>query len=165
MNVDVMRQQVFEGEVPAMFLNATDPVGGADGSTWLVLPGTHQVQKYDPSGDKTLAVELDEPGFEDIKEAWREDALADGQMGVPALAFLLHAQEVEGGLWVLANTMDEAFARLVNVSPTGETRSIQVNGVQGARRFAIDESTGWVYFYIEDTAEVIRVPFERYLHE
>ena len=164
-NVDVMREQIRDGEIPAMFLNATEAVGSADGSTWLVLPGTHQVLRYEPSGEKTLAVELDEPGFEAVEEAWREEASADGQMGVPALAFLLHAQEVEGNLWVLANTVDESFARLVSVSPAGDTRSVQVNGVQGARRFAIDESTGWVYFYVEDTAEIIRVAFEPELYE
>lgn len=156
-----MRAQILEGEIPAMMLNAADAVVGTDGAVWLLLSATAQIERYDPDGSPAFQLTLHEREFGAIREAWiKRNAEMDG-FSVASLRHILAAREVGGDLWVLTNTEGHEVIRMVILSPEGHVRKRLVfPHVKGADNFVVDESQGWVYFYMPDEAMVVRVALD-----
>ena len=157
-NMVELREQILEGEVPALLLNAASAVVGRDGSVWLTVAAAARVERYAPDGERLFRTELAEPEFPAVRAAWIERAAEMETPGVPGLNYLLRAREVGGDLWVLTHTGGEAGAKIVVVSPRGDVeRRLRFPLLEGASNFAVDEERGRIYFYLSDTAEVVGV--------
>jgi hypothetical protein len=157
-NMAELRAQVLEGEVPGILLNSASPVAGDDGGVWLVMSAARQVERYDAQGERTFRVTVDEPEFEEVRAAWIEQNRQLDVGNLAGLSYLLSAREVGGDLWVLTHVGERGGARVVVFSTEGDVRQrLEFTRVNGAGNFAVDEERGWVYFYLPDTAEVVRV--------
>lgn len=160
-NMAELRAQVLEGEVPGILLNSASPVAGDDGGVWLVMSAARQVERYDAQGERTFRVTVDEPEFEEVRAAWMEQNRQLDVGNLAGLSYLLSAREVGGDLWVLTHVGERGGARVVVFSTEGDVRQrLEFTRVNGAGNFAVDEERGWVYFYLPDTAEVVRVLLE-----
>jgi hypothetical protein len=157
-NMVELREQILEGEVPGLLLNAATAVVGRDGSVWLTIAAAARVERYAPDGERLLQITLTEPEFPAVRAAWIERAAEMETPGIPGLNYLLRAREVAGDLWILTHTGGEAGAKIVVISPEEEVeRRLRFTRVEGASNFAVDEEGGRIYFYLSDTAEVVGV--------
>ncbi|MDT8369664.1 MAG: 6-bladed beta-propeller [Longimicrobiales bacterium] len=152
-----VRAEILEGGVPGFLLNLVSPVVGQDGSVWLVLPAAHRADRHE-GGERVTTVTLHEPEFEAVRADWMTEVEEREQPGVPGLRYLLRAREAGGMLWILTHTGDEPFAKVVVVSRAGEVVArLHFADVAGAGDFAVDLEGGWIYFYIPERAELVRV--------
>jgi hypothetical protein len=156
-----MRAQALEGVVPAVLLNTADAVVGSDGAVWLTLSAAAQIEKYRQTGEQLARVTVDEPEFDAVHKAWIERNEEMSGFAVAGLRYFLSVRAVQRDLWVLLNTAGQTGARLLVLGAGGSIKQrLEFIHVYDAGDFAVDEDRGWVYFYIPDTAEVVRVALD-----
>lgn len=156
-----MKQEIANGEVPAVFLNDARSAIDERGHVWLYLPAAAQVERYDASGVRVVSVQLAEPGFEAVRARFvsRNAELEPGHFF--PLRYLLRGRAVGSDLWVLIDTGPERPATLLIISEDGTIeRRLGFTKVQGASDFAVDSQRDLIYFYISDSAELLRVPID-----
>jgi sugar lactone lactonase YvrE len=155
-NMVELHEQILEGEVPALLVNAANAVVGRNGSVWLTVAAAARVERYAPDGERAFRIELCEPEFPATRAAWIQRAAEMEMPGIPGLNYLLRAREVGGDLWILTHPGGDVGAKIVVISPGGEVeRRLRFPLVEGASNFAVDEQRGRIYFYLSDTAEVV----------
>lgn len=153
-----MKDQIENGEIPAIFLNTATPLIDDEDAVWLLISAAARIERYSPAGDRVLTVDLDEPEF---AGALRDFVLRNREAGpnrVFPLQYLRAAEIVGGNLWVLLASTQENGARIIVVSPTGEiVEQIRFPEVNGASSFTVDEIRHLAYFFILEEASLLRI--------
>lgn len=161
LDISQMKQEIANGEVPAVFLNEAHSAIDGDGYVWLYVPAAGQVERYDSTGAPVLSVQFAEPEFEAVHAQFvSRNAELEPDRFVP-LRYLLRARAVGTDLWIMINAGPEGPATILILSANGEIdRRLRFTRVHGAGDFAVDSRRSLVYFYIPDLAELLRVPVD-----
>lgn len=156
-----LRKEVTEGRLPGILANMALPVPDRDGTTWLVLQAKGIIERFDRNGEEILSATLSEPSFDRIREEFVDrNRNADPEFpGLFALRFIIDAQALGPGLWMLVTENDASPTTILVLSNDGiVVREYRFPSVTGATRFAVDVERGWAYFGIKESAELVRVP-------
>ncbi len=156
-----LKEEIQEGGVPTIFRNTVTTRTVGDSTVWLLVPARGLVERYGISGTRHAALTLDDPGFDGVRADFIErNAVAEPMAAVP-LDLILDARPVDNHLWVLLGRPPEEGARIAVVSPAGEVEGVlDVPGVVGAHRFIPDPEQGRIWFVVQETAEILRMPLE-----
>jgi len=153
-----LKQQIIDGEVPAMFRNAVLPVFAPGGDMWLILTGEGALRRFGEDGSLQLSVPLEAP---EMQEVWQEcveraKATPANPRSVAGLFYVWDATVLGQTLWVLLNTTEDGPAVLMAFTGDGEAKErILFSGVRGARSFAFDRQRDRVFFAIPSTASIL----------
>jgi hypothetical protein len=158
-----LKEEIQEGGVPTIFMNTVTTRTVGDSTVWLLVPARGLVERYGLSGERHAALTLDDPGFDGVRtDFFERNAVAEPMALVP-LDLILDARPVDDHLWVLLGRPQGEGARIAVVSPTGKVEGVlDVPGVVGARQFLPDPERGWIWFVVQETAEILRIPLEEW---
>jgi hypothetical protein len=159
-NMAAMREEIRDGRVPALYLNTAEVRMSARDFVWLTVAARGSVEKYDATGRQILALELQDPAFEDVRRKFVEDnTAASGMQGFP-LRYILDTRAVGEDLWALLgqSMTSPAVVRVVNQNGTLGPRYVFPN-VSEVDQFAVDVQRRLIYFVRPDTAELLRLSF------
>jgi hypothetical protein len=162
-DMNALKEEIRDGGVPTIFLNTARARTAGDSTVWLLVPARGLVERYGISGTRHAGLTLTDPGFDGVRADFIErNAVAEPMAAVP-LDLILDARPVQDHLWVLLGRPPEEGARIAVISPTGKVEGvIDVPGVVGARRFIPDRERGWLWFVVQETAEILRMPLEEW---
>ena len=162
-DMNALKEEIREGGVPTIFTNTARARTAGDSTVWLLVPARGLVERYGLSGTRHAALTLDDPGFDGVRADFIERNAAAEPMALVALDLILDARPMQDHLWVLLGRPPGEGARIAVVSPTGEVEGVlDVPGVVGARRFIPDRERGWLWFVVQETAEILRIPLEEW---
>ena len=159
-NFTAIKQEIFDGRVPAQLRNMTRPLRGADGTAWLILEAEARLEQYSPTDSLQWDQTLNEPEFPSIRAdffaANRQDSAG---FRFRPLSFVAGGQEVAHQLWLLLRQPDSAAATFLVIDRKGAiTNRVRVLGAHGIRAFAVDPAKRWLYLLNSDEVAVLRVP-------
>lgn len=162
-DMNALKEEIREGGVPTIFLNTARARTAGDSTVWLTVPARGLVERYGLSGERHAALTLDDPGFDGVRADFIErNAVAEPMAAVP-LDLILDARPVDDHLWVLLGRPPGDGARIAVFSPSGEVEGVlDLPGVVGAHRFIPDPERGWIWFVVQETAEILRMPLEEW---
>lgn len=154
----LMKEQIREGGVPNVFLNAAEAVIGADSSTWMYVPARGTVQRFDAEGVERWTAELNEPEQEDLFSAFLSKNAAKPSGSFFLLRYVLDVTLVGDQAWLLlgSSLAGQAAVRILESDGTFGGRR-EFPGVVGVDEIAVDPVRGYVYFARPDDAELVRV--------
>ncbi|HLF80567.1 MAG TPA: 6-bladed beta-propeller [Anaerolineales bacterium] len=157
-NFTAIKQEIFDGRVPAVLRNMTRPVCGADGAAWLILEAEARLERYSPADSLQWRRTLDEPEFAVIKaEFFAANRRDSAGFRFTTLSYVADAQEVTAQLWLLLREPASAPAAILVFDPAGVAlRKLQVPGAHGIRRFAVDALRRRLYLLAQDEAVILR---------
>lgn len=156
-----MKREIANGDVPAVFLNDARSTIGEAGYVWLYVPAAGQVERYDSTGARVVSVQLSEPEFEAVRARFVSRNADTEPNAVFPLRYFLRARAVGSELWVLIDSGPDGAATILTLSQEGEiTNRLRFTQVRGAGDFAVDERASTIYFFVPDTAELLRVSIE-----
>lgn len=157
-NLSAMKREIANGEVPAVFLNAAQSAVDDSGHVWLYMTAAAQVERYDPAGVRVLAVQLAEPEFDAVRTRFVSRNAEMEPNSVFPLRYLLRARAVGSDLWILIDADPADPATILILSENGQIKTrLRFTQVHGAGDFAVDRVRGFVYFYVPDLAELLRL--------
>ena len=152
------KQQIVDGEVPAMFRNSVLPVFAPNGDMWLILTGEGELKRFGEDGSLQVSFPLEMP---EMQQVWQEcveraRAMLANPRSVPGLFYVWDATVLGQTLWVLLNTTEDGPAVLMAFTERGEAKHRMLfSGVRGARSFAFDQMRDRVYFAVTSTASIL----------
>jgi hypothetical protein len=155
-----LREEIRAGRVPAIYLNMAEVAVSSSEVVWLTVAARGSVERFDAAGRQLSALQLEDPGFEDVRRRFVADnAAATGMEGF-ALRYILDTHLVGEDLWVLLgqSVTSEAVVRVINRNGTLGPRYTFAN-VSGVDAFAVDARRRLAYFISPETAELLRVAF------
>jgi 6-bladed beta-propeller protein len=128
LNMRAMKAEIIAGTVPAFFRNSVLPV-------------------FDPGGDIWNAC-VD-----------RASETLDNPRYISALSYVADVEVINSRIWLLLNLPEDEPSVMLGLLADGTIeRRVEFSSVLGARRFALDNSHGHIYFTVPSTASLVSAP-------
>lgn len=155
-----MKDAIEEGEIPAIFLNTAEGVIDREGATWLYVPATGAVTKYDGRGREQWSTTIEDASFPDVRLDFVARNRTIGHDRVWPLRYILDARVVDRRLWILLGQSIFSPSTILMLGQNGDVEGrVSFPNVVGATQFAADPIAGQVYFVLRESAQLVRVPY------
>lgn len=152
-----MREQILNGEIPSILMNSVKLIIDEARTVWLLVPATGRVERYRADGAQLWSVDLDEPEFVPARIDFVERNRAASPRLMTPLEYFRDAQVVSEDLWILLASSEDVGVTIAVMSPDGSVRErIRFPKLHGATAFAVDQSREVAYFFLGDSAALVR---------
>lgn len=150
---EAIKRQIASGVIPDELRNNVRPVLSGDSSIWLLMLAEPAVRHFDLDGREHWYRSLEAPEIEAIRAHFFE---RNRQLRSPStffnLAYIADAVDVDGSLWLLLATGDEAPSVVFVVHPAGSVAyRVVAPGIVSPKQLAVDTRRAKLYLALAST--------------
>ncbi|MGE0158404.1 MAG: 6-bladed beta-propeller [Gemmatimonadales bacterium] len=87
-NMAAMRDQIRDGDVPPIMLNTAEVDLDPNGGVWLTVSARATVEHFDSDGRSRWLLEVEDPGFEDVRRRFFTENAAAEPIAIFALRYV-----------------------------------------------------------------------------